>query len=168
MMSPEDILKYLGMLDGELGRIGTKGEICLYGGAVMCLLYQARPSTRDIDAVFRPTREIREVARRIAIQEGLDENWLNDGVKGFVTDHTQRVYLDLPSLKVYVPEPDYLLAMKTLAARVDATDRQDVITLIKELHINSAEEVFAVLEKYYPKEQIRPATRFFVEEILQS
>jgi hypothetical protein len=168
MMSPEDILKYLGMLDGELGRIGTKGEICLYGGAVMCLLYQARPSTRDIDAVFRPTREIREVARRIAIQEGLDENWLNDGVKGFLTDHAQRVYLDLPSLKVYVPEPDYLLAMKTLAARVDATDRQDVITLIKELHINSAEEVFAVLEKYYPNEQIRPATRFFLEEIFQS
>jgi hypothetical protein len=156
------------MLSEELGRLGTKGELCLYGGAVMCLLYQARPSTRDIGAVFQPTREIREAARRIAAREGLHDDWLNNGVKGFVTNHPKRVHIDLPNLKVFVPEPDYLLAMKTLAARVDATDKEDVKTLLRELHIQSVEDVFAILEKYYPSEQIRPATRFFVEELFQS
>lgn len=167
-MSPEEIKRYLGILNEELGRLGAKGEICLYGGAVMCLLYQARPSTKDIDAVFQPTKEIREAARRIAVEEGLREDWLNDGVKGFVTDHAQRIYLDLPHLKVYVPEPDYLLAMKTLAARVDATDKEDVKILLRQLQIKSPEQVFAIVEKYYPKEQIRPATRFFIEELFQS
>lgn len=167
-MSPEEIKKYLGMLNEELGRLAAKGEICLYGGAVMCLLYQARPSTKDIDAVFQPTKEIREAARRIAVEEGLREDWLNDGVKGFVTDHAQRIYLDLPNLKVFVPEPDYLLAMKTLAARVDATDKEDVRILIQKLQIKSPEEVFSIVEKYYPKNQIRPATKFFIEELFQS
>lgn len=45
----------------------------------------------------------------------LREDWLNDAVKGFVVQHPQRIFLDAPHLKVYVPEPDYLLAMKTLA-----------------------------------------------------
>ncbi len=167
-MDSEEIEKYLSMLNEELGRLAAKGEICLYGGAVMCLLYQARPSTKDIDAVFQPGKEIREAARRIAAQEGLREDWLNDGVKGFITDHAQRVYLDLPNLKVYVPEPDYLLAMKVLAARVDATDKEDVRILLQELQIKSPEEVFSIVEKYYPKNQIRPATKFFIEELLQS
>lgn len=167
-MSPEEIKKYLGMVNEELGRLEVKGEICLYGGAVMCLLYQARPSTKDIDAVFQPTKEIREAARRIAVEEGLREDWLNDGVKGFVTDHAQRIYLDLPNLKVFVPEPDYLLAMKTLAARVDATDKEDVRILIQKLQIKSPKEVFSIVEKYYPKDQIRPATKFFIEELFQS
>lgn len=30
-----------------------------------------------------------------------------------MVQHAQRILFDLPHLKVYVPEPDYLLAMKT-------------------------------------------------------
>lgn len=74
----------------------------------------------------------------------------------------------MSNLKVYVPEPDYLLAMKVLSARVKATDNADVQFLIKLLRIKSAHEVFSILEKYYPREQIRPATQFFVEEIFES
>jgi hypothetical protein len=66
-----------------------------------------------------------------------------------------------------VPEPDYLLAMKTLAARVEATDKQDVQFLINLLGLKSAQEVFSILEKYYPRQRIKPATQFFIEELFE-
>jgi hypothetical protein len=128
-------------------------------------VYQARPSTKDVDAIFQPTSQMRQAAARVAERHDLRPDWLNDAVKGFVVQHAQRVLFDLPNLKVYVPEPDYLLDMKTLAARVEGTDPEDVRFLINLLDLRSAEEVFAVLERYYPCHRIKPATQFFVEEI---
>ncbi len=133
----------------------------------MCVAFDARPSTKDVDAVFHPAKQIRDAAMRIAGNNNLREDWLNDGVKGFLTDHAQTVFLDMPNLKVYIPAPDYLLAMKTLSARIDTTDKDDVRFLIGKLKIHSANEVFSILEKYYPRQQIRPATKFFIEEIFQ-
>lgn len=166
-MEKDQIIHHLGQLNAELQRRDLRGEICLYGGAVMCLVYNARPSTKDIDAVFAPAREMREAIRRVAEANSLDADWINDGVKGFVVKHEQRVLLQLSHLQVYVPEPDYLLAMKALAARVDATDRQDVEVLIRELKITQPEEVFKILRSYYPKQEIKPATQYFIEELFQ-
>ena len=59
-MTTQEIEKYLEALNDELDRMGVKGEICLYGGAVMCLVYQARPSRKDVDVVFRPSAQMRE------------------------------------------------------------------------------------------------------------
>ncbi len=166
-MTKEEIIGFLHLLNDELCHQRIKGELCLYGGAVMCLAFDARPNTKDVDAVFKPAKEIRDIAARIGRDNDLREDWLNDGVKGFVVQHLQTVFLDLPNLKIFIPEPDYLLAMKTLSARVDATDKDDVIFLIDKLTITTTEEVFSILAKYYPKEQIRPATKFFIEEIFQ-
>lgn len=164
-MDRDTILHYLQELNQELARLGVIGEVCLYGGAVMCLVYAARPSTKDVDAIFQPAQQIREAIARVAAHHNLRDDWLNDAVKGFVVQHPQRIFLDASHLKVYVPEPDYLLAMKTLAARVDTTDRQDIQFLIEELALTTPEQVFAILEKYYPQQRVRPATQFFVEEL---
>jgi hypothetical protein len=166
-MDKKEIENYLNALNDDLGSKGIKGEICLYGGAVMCLVYDSRPSTKDVDAIFKPTQEIRQAIQSVAKTNGLPADWLNDAVKGFVVSHPSHVFLDLSHLKIFIPEPDYLLAMKALAARVDATDKEDVRFLLKKLNIKSAEQVFAILEKYYPHERIKPATQFFIEELLE-
>ncbi len=166
-MEAEEIKQYLEDLNDELRNANTKGEACLYGGAVMCLVYEARPSTRDVDAIFKPISEMRRAIHRIAEKHNLRSDWLNDAVKGFVVSHSQRILFDFSHLKIYVPEPDYLLAMKVLAARVDTTDRADVELLINALKIKSADEVFTILENYYPRQQIKPATQFFVEELFE-
>jgi hypothetical protein len=167
MMEKEEIQSHLEALSMKLSMKNVAGEICLYGGAVMCLVYDARPATKDVDAVFTPASEIRNAALLIAEECGLPEDWLNDAVKGFLVPHGRRVFLDLPSLKVYVPEPDYLLAMKALSARVDGADQNDVRFLVREMGLSTPEQVFDIVRKYYAHERIKPATQFFIEEIFQ-
>lgn len=165
MLTREEIQIYLQALNDELATQAVTGELCLFGGTVMCLVYQARPSTKDVDAIFVPTQTIREAAQQVATSYNLSADWLNDAVKGFVVPHAQRIFLDFSHLKVYIPEPDYLLAMKAMAARFDTQDADDVRFLIRHLGIQSAETVFQIIENYYPRQQIKPATRYFVEEI---
>lgn len=68
---------------GELARAkGLHIQLTLVGGAVMVLRFDARPSTRDVDAVIllpREARLTRELARRVADENGWPEDWLNDG-----------------------------------------------------------------------------------------
>ena len=167
-MQAQEIIACLAELNDEMKALDVVGEVCLYGGVVMCIVYQARPSTKDVDAIFQPTAQMRQAIERVAERRDLRPDWLNDAVKGFVVQHSQRILFDYPNLKVYVPEPDYLLAMKTLAARVEGTDQEDVRYLVKLLDIHSAEEVFDILEKYYPRQRIKPATQFFVEELFEA
>src|SRR5437899_608826 len=126
----EEIKRYLTQLNEELRSMDVKGEICLYGGAVMALAYNARPDTKDVDAIFQPAAKIREAAAKVARAHELRPDWLNDAVKGFLVPHKQRMFLDLSNLKVFVPEPDYLLAMKAISARHDTMDAADLRLLV--------------------------------------
>jgi hypothetical protein len=166
-MTAEEITQYLTELNDELRLINIKGEVSLYGGAVMVLAFKARIATKDVDAIFFPTTEIRSAAARIARRHGLAENWLNDGVKGYVVEHSRRPLFHLANLTVFIPEPDYLLAMKALAARADTEDEADVITLIQSMSLRSPEEVFEIIERYYPNGQIPPKTQYFVEGLFE-
>lgn len=164
-VNAEEIKRYLTELNDELRSMDVKGEICLYGGAVMALVYDARPDTKDVDAIFRPPAQIREAAVKVAKAHGLEPDWLNDAVKGFLVPHKRRVLFDFSNLKIYVPEPDYLLAMKAISARVNSADARDVRVLIDLLKLKTVDEVLDIVEKYYPRKQIKPATQFFVEEL---
>ena len=63
VLSGDRIRELFAALDQELATRSVVGEVGLPGGAVMCLVFQARESTKDVDAVFAPTREIRDAAR---------------------------------------------------------------------------------------------------------
>jgi len=80
MLERTQIETYLQALNDELAIKDVTGELCLFGGTVMCLVYQARPSTRDVDAIFEPTQVMREAAQRVADRFLLDQDWLNDAV----------------------------------------------------------------------------------------
>lgn len=75
---------------GELGQKALdKGlllEIAMYGGAAIMLAYGQRPATRDVDAVFYDNgQSVRRLAAEVARDHGWPEDWLNDGVKGFIS-----------------------------------------------------------------------------------
>lgn len=165
-MDTAEIKQYLGELNDELRTIDVKGEICLYGGAVMCVAFNARPQTKDIDAVFEPVRHIRGAAGRIAERHGLPKDWLNHAVKMFLAPHSKRMLFDMSHLKVFIPPPEYLLAMKVLAARANTMDRNDIEFLIARLNLKRAEQVLEIVRHYYPHKQVKPATQAVIEELL--
>ena len=78
------IILALAALGEELTAEGIRGQVFIVGGAAMALAYSTRRVTRDIDAVFEPKTAIYEAAGRVAARLGLPEDWLNDGVKGFL------------------------------------------------------------------------------------
>ena len=171
-LSKEKILKYLGELSVEIGKENLKGEILLFGGAAMVLAFNARPSTKDVDAIFQPKSKIYELSKKIAKMYDLPEDWLNDSVKGFIKSDSFKYNLlvRFDNLSIYVPEPEYLLAMKSMAMRIgiESSDVEDVKFLMKLLKIKKLDDVFDIIKKYYPMNQIPPKTYYAIEEIFQN
>lgn len=54
------------------------------GGAAIAVAYDEARATRDLDAVFLPTDVVRDAAAAVAERRGLNADWLNDAVKGFL------------------------------------------------------------------------------------
>ena len=133
----------------------------------MVLAFHARQSTRDVDAIFVPAAALREAVAEVGQERGWAEDWLNDGVKGFVSarQNVQDAGLNLANLSVTIPVPEYLLAMKCMAARVEqgSRDMDDAKFLIRRLGLPDSEAVLALVEDYYPPNRLSVKTRYFVE-----
>jgi hypothetical protein len=168
-LSKADITRLFDLLDAELSGAAAAGELYLVGGAVMCLVFDARPSTRDVDALFRPTRVVREAAARVAVKAGVRQDWLNDAVKGYLSPRGEfETYLELPHLRVFVARPQYLLAMKCAAMRLgeEFYDVDDVRYLLRYLDVRSPDEALAIVTAYFDEAQLLPKTRLILEELL--
>ena len=169
-MDRDEIKQLLRSLSELLAQRGVVGEIALYGGAAMVLAHRARLATKDVDAVFVPKREVYQAASEVAAACGAEDDWLNDAVKGFLSDRNETsLLLDLPGLKVFVASPEYLLAMKCMSMRLgkEDTDLEDVRFLLDRLDLRRAEDVLDLVSRYYPEERIQPKTRFAIEELCQ-
>ncbi|MEO7647836.1 MAG: hypothetical protein ABIV11_06320 [Gemmatimonadaceae bacterium] len=168
-MTAADIRRLLELLNDELAARDVEGELYIVGGAVMCLALGARAATYDIDAFFRPTRVIREAAARVAARAGVSDSWLNDAVKGYLSPRGDYdPYLELGNLRVFVAQPEYLLAMKCAAMRLgeEFHDLDDVRYLLRYLDITTAEAALAIVYRYFDERHILPKTRLALEELL--
>ena len=146
---------------------GLKADIYVVGGAAMVLAFDARPATRDVDAVFKRRNEVFKAAAQVSREQGLPDGWLNDSAARFLgrPDRRSAPALDLPGLRVMAASPEYLLAMKILADRHDR-DRDDIRLLVRRLGISTLAQVEAIYAEVYPFEGIAPDTRLRLEEIL--
>ena len=171
MLTKERIIRLFAELNDELRRAGVHGDVCIVGGAAMIIAYDARPATRDVDAVWRPSSDIRAAADRVAARhDDVDPDWLNDGVKGFLPgdDHAElRVVYEADSLTVSAPSPEYLLATKLLASRA-GRDEADILTLYRLCGLTTVEQGLDLVERYYPGRPIEANIGLFLEELLSN
>lgn len=122
---------------GELAQSnGFHIQLTLVGGAVMVLRFNARPSTRDVDAVILEPREarlVRELAKFIADEFEWTEDWLNDGAKGYLVGISDGpIVFQAPGIEARAPSLEQLLAMKLSAWR-DDIDISDARRLLQEV-----------------------------------
>ena len=153
-------------LSARLTKAGVTAQLFVVGGAAMALAYDADRTTRDVDALFVPAPEVRQIAEEMSWAHGLEPDWLNDAVKGFLpgNDKTPRVVFESDSLLVQVPSPAYLLAMKLHASR-DERDLDDAAVLFNEVGYDSAQDCIDLLSRTYPVSQLLPRHRYLAEEV---
>lgn len=135
----------------------------------MCLAYGARASTRDVDAAFRPSAGVRKAAARVAATAGIDPRWLNDGVKGFMSELGDfALFLELDHLRVMLAQPSYLLAMKCMAMRIgeEFHDQDDIRYLLRLLDIRSYAQAIDIITKYYPLDKFPQKTLHALTDLL--
>jgi hypothetical protein len=168
-MDTVDILKYLRELNERLKTRDIKGQIGLFGGTVMCLAFNARSATKDIDAIFEPKQVIYDIARQMAQDYNLPADWLNDSVKGFVTPNREmKIFQNMSHLKVFIPSPEYMLAMKCMSLRLVGTkDEEDIRFLINYLKLENVDDILNIIQQYFPSNMIRPKTEYFLIELLE-
>lgn len=105
------------------------------GGAAIVVLYGARDSTKDVDiaVLSGDAATVRDAARRVAAEQGLPDDWLNDAAKGYL--HGLRlgpVIVQLPAVTIRTLAIEQLLAMKLSAWR-DDLDVADARLLLSKL-----------------------------------
>jgi hypothetical protein len=137
----------------------------------MCLAYNARLPTLDVDALFAPTAEVRKAAVRAAHRAGVSPDWLDDGVKGYLSAQGEfEPFLEFTRLHVMVAQPDYMLAMKCLAMRIgeEFHDEDDIRYLLRHLGIRDFDKAIEVISRYYPLERFPQKTLYALGDLLPS
>nr|APO30296.1 Nucleotidyl transferase of unknown function (DUF2204) [uncultured bacterium] len=170
MLTSVDIERLLAKINDRLAERNEHGTILLAGGAVMTAVFQSRNATLDIDAVFAPTHVIRDIAKAISEEEGLEADWINDGVKGFIdtTKMGSLPYREFSHLSVNRLDDESLLALKLSSARDNAgKDMDDSIELMSALGISSMDELYAILEDKIPTARLTPKVDYFSQEAFE-
>jgi hypothetical protein len=159
-------LSELGVLARDQGKII---DISVYGGSCLMLVSNFRVSTKDVDAVAASDQTfIDSAARIVADRRGWPHDWLNDGVRTYLSPAATgqrhhaffRSYPDeaKPGLRVFVPTAEYMLAMKLMAMRVDVTsegeDLDDILNLLDVVGLARKEDVVGFAAGFYPEARI--------------
>lgn len=156
--APDSANEELQALNARLDLAGIEAELCLVGGAVMTLAFDAEPETRHIRALFKPTAEVKQAADRVAQELALPPDWLNDAVRRLLGRPAPGLgpYLERSNLRVYEPRPDYVLAMK--AASLELEDQRDAEAdlryIMRSMGLSRASEALERIGRYFSERQL--------------
>jgi len=148
---------------------GITIEIAVYGGSCLILASNIRNASGDVDAVFLVGgKAVLEIADAVAARLDLPRNWINEGVKRtapppgdpepnlILAGEYPRIPNSIVGLRVHLPTPAYVLAMKILANRVIEdtgkieSDLNDAVALMKVTKLTTGQQLVDLLKECYP------------------
>lgn len=145
------------LLSDELAEVDVEAELCLVGGAVVVIAFNAKPDTRRIRALFKPTDLVRAAAERVANVMGLPHDWLNDSVRRLLgSGDTSDPSLDVANLKLFGARPDYVLAVKCASLAFDTASgaEDDIRYLLRFLDIRGLADAMTLIGRYFSERQL--------------
>jgi Nucleotidyltransferase of unknown function (DUF6036) len=163
LLTAEILRHALSALDERLRRRRLTADVFVFGGAAMVLGFDARPSTRDVDAVWQPHSAVLEEAWKVAEALDLPRSWLNE--RAYLPAGARSggaIAFQGAALRVTLASPELLLAMKVRAAR--RGDLADIRTLAEHLQFGSSDAVLELAERVFG-EEIAGRQRLVVEDL---
>lgn len=168
-LTKELFLEILEVLDEKLGENRLELSLNIYGGTVMMACFDARPATKDIDALFETSPIIDNILINIAETYDLDKNWINQDIREPLRQLKQESLKEIyqfKNLKVFAPSAEQMLAMKILSARPEPfKDFDDAEHLIKILEIETLEQVLAIFDKYIGRRYLGDRQKMFLNYV---
>lgn len=170
----------------ELGELAVQAgkviDLAVYGGSALTLVSNFRDSSWDIDGVALPDQSfIREAAATLAEKHGWPADWLNDGVRTYLSPLAEdtrahelfATYPDeqRPGLRVYVPTAEYMLAMKLMALRIDSAggkDLDDILNRMEVVGLKKKDDIVEAAAKLYPEAKISGKLRLGLDYVWQA
>lgn len=169
----------------ELGmraqREGKVIDLAVYGGSALMLASNFRVTTQDVDAVVEGDQGmVTRWAADIAQRHDWPREWLNDGVRTYLSPRVDgpaehhvlfRAYPSEqePGLRVFVPSPEYMLAMKLMAMRLDPTgaksDLADILNLLDVVGLRTLEEALSFVVSFYPEARVSGRLHLGLREV---
>lgn len=181
LFTKDDLIRGLRLLGIAAAAEGRVIDLAVYGGSCLMLVSNFRDASQDIDAVAATDQPfVDRLARTIAEAQGWPVDWLNDGVRVYLSpnveapdDHALTATFPderTPGLRVYVPTAEYMLAMKLMALRIDAVeggkDKRDIDNLIAIIGIKTRQDLVAIAAHYYPEAKVSSKLLMSAERLI--
>ncbi len=161
-MESQEVEVYLHALDEELEKrkLHKPVRLVIVGGVYMMFFFQNRNSTKDVDIIpldFPDTTEpnqatkiFRSAVNAVARQFHLRRDWMNDVVSAFVPGlGPVSLWREYTNMHIYVPNAEYILALKLLAGR--AKDEDDILILCEKLQVETREQAQELVDRFAEK-----------------
>lgn len=171
-MDRAQIEQYLDFLGQKLNEMQTRATLVLLGGALMVTQIGNRQSTQDIDVVIatndRHTYQIvQQAINLVAKEKNLSPSWLNDDVTTVIDQigkpKKPRHWKTFSNLDVYIPELEYILALKLFAGRTQ--DDSDIEALAQRLNIHTKAQAWSIVNLYIPGTQLSMRSGYTTQAI---
>ncbi len=158
-MEQQDIDQLLQALDGEIARrsLPRPVRLVVVGGVYMLYFLHNRTSTHDVDIIpldfpdsmqpNRDTKTFRAAITAVAKTYRLKRDWMNDVVASFTPElGPLTLWRPYPNLHIYVPEAEYIFALKLLSGR--PKDAEDIAALCQRLDVRTRAQAQALVDRY--------------------